>query len=121
MGDKSFTQGRAHPMIDPRLRQEMILEEAEDPEVAVLLLDVVLGYGSHPDPAGALVGPIAEARAQASERGAHLSVIASVCGTDGDFQDLSLQEKKLQEAGVLVMTGNAQASHLAGSIVSRVG
>ena len=51
LGDDDFTRGRPHPMIDHRLRNERLLAEAADPQVAVILLDVVLGYGAHPDPA----------------------------------------------------------------------
>jgi len=120
MGDKGFTQGHPHPMIDPWLRKARILQEAQDREVAVLLLDIVLGYGSHPDPAGALVGFIVEAKAQVSERGGHLSVVASVCGTEQDVQNLAVQEEQLREAGVIVMPSNAQASRLAGLIASAV-
>jgi len=119
MGAENFTHGRPHPMIDPRLRQDRILREAQDAEVAVLLLDVVLGYGSHSDPAGALTGAIARARAQAAERGGHLTVVASVCGTDQDSQGLAVQEERLQKAGVIVMPSNAQAARLAGSMAGQ--
>ena len=54
MGEEEFTQGRPHPMIDPRLRQERMLKEADDPSVSVILLDVVIGHGSHPNPGGSL-------------------------------------------------------------------
>lgn len=116
MGEKHFTQGRPHPMIDPTLRKLRILREARDPEVAVLLLDIVLGYGSHPDPAGALASSISEAKDQVSDWGGHLSVVASICGTAEDAQNLALQEDVLRQAGVLVMPSNAQASRLAGAI-----
>jgi succinyl-CoA synthetase alpha subunit len=116
MGEKHFTQGRPHPMIDPTLRKARILDEAKDPEVATILLDVVLGHGSHPDPAGALASSIREAKDQAAEWGGHLSVVASICGTAEDAQNLALQEDVLRKAGVLVMPSNAQASRLAGAI-----
>jgi len=116
MGTDNFTHSRPHPMIDPRLRQDRILREAQDANVAVLLLDVVLGYGSHSDPAGALTGAIAKAKAQATERGGHLTVVASVCGTDQDSQGLTVQEDRLQKAGVIVMPSNAQAARFAGSM-----
>jgi hypothetical protein len=121
LGDKHFTQGRPHPMIDPTLRKARILHEAQDPEAAILLLDVVLGHGSHPDPAGALAAPIAQAKRQVKERGGHLSVVASVCGTEQDVQDREVQEEVLRQAGVVVMPSNAQASCLAGSIARRIG
>ena len=62
LGDDLFTQGRPHPMIDFRLRNERIIQEAQDPETAVILLDIVLGYGSHMDPAGELLPAIREAQ-----------------------------------------------------------
>ncbi|HET6320344.1 MAG TPA: acyl-CoA synthetase FdrA, partial [Chloroflexota bacterium] len=105
LGDDEFTVGRPHPMIDPRLRNERILEAAADPTTAVLLLDVVLGYGAHPDPANALLPALAGAT--------DVVVVASVCGTAGDPQGLSRQCAVLREAGVLVAPSNAQAARLA--------
>jgi FdrA protein len=110
LGDDAFTRGRPHPMIDPRLRIERIAEEAADREVAVLLLDVVLGDGAHPDPAGAL----APALEEAVKRG--IAVVASVCGTDADPQSRSKQIAKLEQAGVRVAESNAQAARLAAAI-----
>jgi len=113
LGDDVFTRGRPHPMIDPRLRIERIAAEAADPKVAVLLLDVVLGDGAHPDPAGALVPAL---RAAARRR---LALVASVCGTEADPQVRSRQVKRLKEAGVLVAESNAQAARLAAAIARR--
>ncbi len=118
LGDEEFTSGRPHPMIDPRLRQERILKEAEEPEVAVILLDVVIGYGSHPNPAGALAEAIRAAKSNAAEQGRYLAVVAHVCGTEQDPQGLSRQEQILKEAGALVLPTNAQAARVAAAIVS---
>lgn len=118
MGEEEFTQGRPHPMIDLRLRQERLLKEAGDPSVAVILLDVVIGYGSHPNPAGALVESIRAAKAMAAAEGRYLAVVAHVCGTDQDPQGLPQQERLLREAGVLVLPTNAQAARVAAAIVS---
>ncbi len=118
MGEEEFTQGRPHPMIDPRLRQERLLKEASDPSVAVILLDVVIGYGSHSNPAGALVESIQAAKAMAAAQGRYLAVVAHVCGTDQDPQGLPQQERILREAGVLVLPTNAQAARVAAAIVS---
>ena len=50
-GDDALTVGRAHPMIDPTLRLRGDRgEAARRAGPAVLLLDVVLGYGADPDP-----------------------------------------------------------------------
>ena len=116
MGDDFFTSGRPHPMIAPSLRQERLLAEAGDPAVAVVLLDVVLGYGAHPDMAGALAPTIAEARRRAEAAGRHLPVVAHVCGTEADPQRLSEQEAKLHAAGALLAPSNVTAALLAGVI-----
>lgn len=114
LGDDVFTRGRPHPMIDQRLRVERIGREAADPEVAVILLDVVLGYGAHPDPAAELVSAIAETKAATGGGGP--AFVASVCGTEADPQSLSRQEAALREAGVLLADSNAAAVRLAASI-----
>jgi succinyl-CoA synthetase alpha subunit len=113
LGDDEYTVGRPHPMIDFRLRNERIALAADDPGTAVVLLDVVLGYGSHPDPAGELVPVLETARAQAARAGRELIVIGSVCGTSGDPQDLRAQEARLTATGVRLASSNARAARLA--------
>ena len=117
LGEDEFTVGRLHPMIDPGLRNRRILHEAQDPETAVIFLDVVIGYGSHADPAGEAVKAIKEAQAIARDAGRELLFIASVCGTADDPQDLGLQEAKLEAAGVMVLPTNAAATRLAGHVL----
>jgi FdrA protein len=121
LGADAFTRGRAHPMIDSRLRAEWIAAAGRDPAVGVLLLDVVLGHGAHPDPAGALLPAIAEARARAAAEGRRLAVVASVCGTAADPQGLAEQERRLVEGGALVASSNAAAARLAADLVRGVG
>ncbi len=116
LGEEEFTRGRPHPMIDPRLRQERLLKEAQDPEVAVILLDVVIGYGAHDDPARALGESIRAARAAAEAAGRYLAVVAHVCGTAQDPQRLEQQEHRLREAGALVLPTNARAARVAAAI-----
>ncbi|HWI98331.1 MAG TPA: acyl-CoA synthetase FdrA [Burkholderiales bacterium] len=120
LGDDVFTRGRPHPMIDLRLRNERMLEEAADPQVAVILLDVVLGYGSHADPAAELVPTIEKAQGIGRKKGRNLAVVASVCGTDEDPQGLEREEAALREAGVLLTESNASAARLAGAIVAKL-
>jgi succinyl-CoA synthetase alpha subunit len=110
MGADDFTVGRPHPMIDPSLRRERILTEAQDREVAILLLDFMLGFNSSPDPAGELISAIEEAKREANKRGEFLSVVASICGTEGDPQNLQHQFKLLEEAGAIVFPSSAQAA-----------
>ena len=119
LGSDEFTVGRPHPMIDFRTRAERLVREAQDPTAAVILLDVVLGFGAHADPAAALLPAIAEARAVAGRDGRHLALVASVCGTEEDPQQLSAQEARLREAGVLLADSNAAASRLAAWIATR--
>ena len=92
-------------------------QEAADPETAVILLDVVLGDGAHPDPAGELAPAIAEAMITAEEAGRHLAVIAVVVGTDADPQNLDAQVEQLEAAGVLVEFNNELAVRRAGEMV----
>jgi len=108
-GEDEFTQGRLHPMIDPSLRNTRIVNEAKDPETAVLVLDLVLGYNAHPDPAGSALEAIKEAQLIAAKEGRHLIFVTSVCGTDSDPQKRNEQVAKLEEAGVLVFPSNADA------------
>jgi FdrA protein len=119
MGAEEFVVGRAHPMIDFTLRKLRITEEAKDPETAVLLLDVELGLGSNPDPAGELVPVITEAKALAAKGGRHLSVVVSVVGTEGDFQNLSEQSEMLADAGVVIASCNSEAAGLSALIATR--
>ncbi|MRR09935.1 hypothetical protein EG831_07670, partial [bacterium] len=113
--------GRPHPMIDFSLRNKRIVQEAADPGTAVILLDLVLGYGSHPDPLAEIVPAIREGRRIANEGRRTLSVVASVTGTDKDPQNRPTVVAGLRDAGVLVMGSNAAAAALAGRIVKGTG
>lgn len=119
LGDDVFTRGRPHPMIDHRLRNERLLQEASDPEVAVVLLDVVLGYGAHPDPAAEMVPAIRKAQAIARNKRRTLAIVGFVCGTDDDPQGLERQEQALREAGVLLAASGSRAALLAAGIVGK--
>lgn len=114
LGEEEFTVGRPHPMIDNDLRIRRLLQEARDPEVAVIMLDVVIGYGAHPDPASELGPAIRQAKQQA--KGA-LIVVASVTGTEQDPQRLSAQVAALQSAGAIVCDSNAAAAKLVAMLV----
>jgi succinyl-CoA synthetase alpha subunit len=109
LGEDEFTVGRPHPMIDYSLRNRRILEEAADPGTAVILLDVVLGYGAHPDPATELAPVIRKAARK-------VGVVCSITGTDRDPQNRSRVERALRHAGAIVMPSNAAACKLAGLI-----
>lgn len=109
-GDDGMTRGRAHPMIDPSLRMERIAAEAADPGCGVLLLDLVLGYGAHPAPAGDLADAIRSARESA---GRSLPVVVSLTGTASDPQDASAAMALLAAAGAAVFLSNAHATRYA--------
>jgi FdrA protein len=108
LGDDRYTRNRPHPMIEPEIRNDHVAAALADPDVGVILVDVVLGYGSHPDPAGVLLKAIDRKKI----------FIASVTGTDHDPQVRSRQVALLREAGVLVAPSNAHAAELAASLVS---
>jgi FdrA protein len=116
-GDDRYTRGRAHPMIDPSLRNQAILTAAEDPRVAVLLVDVILGFGAHVDPAGMLAPVVREAVDRAGKAGRQLAVLGHVVGTDEDPQGLARQEHVLREAGVHLFGSNHHAA-VAASMLS---
>lgn len=104
LGDDRFTAGRLHPMIDYTLRGQLLRQAVRQPGVACVLLDVVLGHGAHPDPAGALAPCLEEAR---------VPVVVALCGTEGDPQGYSRQLRRLTEAGARVEGSNAAAARLA--------
>ena len=118
MGDDEFTQGRPHPMIDPSLRDARIRQEVEDPTTAVVLFDVVLGYGSSMDPVGGLLGVIGTAKAAARSAGRTVVFIGYVCGTEQDPQPRTDIVASLQAAGVLVASSNAEAAVWSSTVIA---
>jgi FdrA protein len=116
-GADEFTEGRPHPMIDFSLRCERLVAEGADPSVGVVLLDVVLGHGAHPDPASELVPAIRGARDKATAGGRDLAVVVSLCGTRDDPQGLDRQASALQGAGAAVFLSNADAADYAAGLV----
>jgi hypothetical protein len=106
LGDDEFTRGRPHPMFEPGVRDAPLAEALADPRVGLILLDVVLGYGGHPDPAGHLAGFL-------SQRDRRPVIVASVTGTDADPQPRDGQVQKLADAGVIVAGSNADATEAA--------
>ena len=118
MGDDEFTQGRPHPMIDPSLRDARIRDEAADPTTAVILFDVVLGYGSAKDPTAGLIGIIGAAATKARAEGRRIAFIGYVCGTDQDPQNRAAIITALKSAGVFVASSNAEAAVWSAAIIS---
>jgi FdrA protein len=116
-GADELTRGRPHPMIDSSLRMAWLARQAADPDVRVLLLDVVLGHGAHPDPAADLATAIADFRAEGARAGRDLAVVVSLCGTAGDPQGLDRQAEALAAAGAAVFASNAEAAAVAAGLV----
>ena len=120
LGEDEFTVGRLHPMMDNELRVKRLAAEAEDPETALILLDVVLGYGSHPDPASELAPAIASARQVAEKDGRHLEVVVTLSGTEGDPQGRDDQQEQLTKAGAKVFLSSDGAVRYAGKLLARL-
>jgi FdrA protein len=114
LGEDVFTVGRLHPMMDNDLRIRRLHQEAADPEVGLVLLDVVLGDGAHPDPAAELAPAIAEAKRRRS-----LVVFVVIVGTDEDPQDLGSQVERLAAAGAVVFRSTGEAVDYAARRLAR--
>lgn len=117
LGEDEFTVGRLHPMMDNELRIRRLLEEAQDPSVAVIMLDVVIGFGSHLDPASELAPAVVKAQEIAKKDGRYIEFVAVATGTDEDPQNLNSQINQLKAAGVWVSTSNEEMVRYAGRIL----
>ncbi|MER7176909.1 acyl-CoA synthetase FdrA [Streptomyces mesophilus] len=118
-GDDEFTNGRPHPMIDPTPRLERLVAEARDPEVAAVVMDFVLGFGSHEDPVGTTLPAIEEAQHIAREAGRHLEIVAYVLGTDLDTPSVAAQTAALEAAGVTVTRSSTETGQFAREIARK--
>jgi len=118
LGDDYFTVGRPHPMIDLSLRIKRLEEEAADAEVAVILLDIVLGYGSHINPALEMVPAIQKAQMLAAQAQREIIFVAYVCGSAQDPQGTEKQTQQFRDAGVLVFPSNVEAAEFTGAVIS---
>jgi FdrA protein len=110
LGADEYTRGRPHPMIEPEIRNDHLARAIADPQVGVILVDVVLGYGAHENPAGVLAQAIRKDKL----------VVASVTGTEQDPQVWSRQAAILRDAGVIVAASNAHAAELAASLAQAI-
>ena len=111
MGDDYFTRGKPHPMIDPALRNKRIIQEALKSDTAAIMIDIVLGHGSHPDPVGVALTGVNEAKAALG--GKKILWLASVVGTENDPQNYQEQINKLLAAGFIVSESNVRLARLA--------
>jgi FdrA protein len=117
LGDDVYTQGKPHPMIDPTKRKEMLEAVGKDPKTAIILVDIVLGYGSHANMAQELAPTIKEVKANAKAEGREVFVIGTIVGTDEDPQAIHEQETIMKEAGTILCDSNAQAVRMALAIL----
>lgn len=113
LGDDIYTRGKPHPMMDPDIRIQKMQDYAREASTGVILFDVVLGYGAHPDMTGALLPVIKEERKRAEEEKRTLYFVATVVGTAKDPQNYTESVKRLKENGVFVQESNAKAVRLA--------
>ena len=113
LGEEEYTKGRPHPMIDPAARRAIMQADAFSSDIAAVLLDVVIGYGSHPDPAGEIAPICADIVASGA------AVVAYVLGSRADRQGLDRQRRTLQEAGAITTASAAQAARVAAAIAAR--
>ncbi len=120
LGEDEFTVGRLHPMMDNELRIKRLEMEAEDPEVALILMDVVLGHGSHPDPAAELGPAIMAVKETAVKAKRRLDVIITLSGTDLDPQGLAAQQEVLEKAGAQVFLSSDRAVRFAARLVRQL-
>lgn len=119
LGDDAYTQGKPHPMIDPAKRIECMQEAVDDETTGVVLFDIMLGYGSHGDMAGALLPTIVELKAKAELAGRKVFFIGTVCGTKKDVQGYEEAVSKLEQAGVMVCENNKLACRMAIRAIGR--
>ncbi len=117
VGAEEFTQGKPHVAIDPTPRISRFIQEARDPETAVILMDFLLGYALCEDPAGMMAPVIRNEIKRVNMEGRSLCVVASICGSDLDPQNLTVQDRILREAGVIVLENNGAAARFAALII----
>ncbi|MCK5051634.1 MAG: acyl-CoA synthetase FdrA [Candidatus Cloacimonetes bacterium] len=116
LGEDEFTVGRLHPMMDFDLRNKRILQEAKDKETAIILFDLVLGYGANIDPIGEILPIINKAQTIAPD----ISFICSVTGTEQDPQDKNKVIEMLEKNDILVMPSNAAAAEIVNLIIRNI-
>ncbi len=121
LGADEYTVGRPHPMIEPAVRTPLLSEAITSADTAVVLLDLVLGFGAHDNPAASIVEAIEEAQAGAQNTADGPLLIASICGTDDDPQGFRQQRAALRSAGVVICDSNSDAAGLAAQIAQKIG
>ncbi|MGV8146792.1 MAG: acyl-CoA synthetase FdrA [Alkaliphilus sp.] len=122
LGDDVFTRGRPHPMIEPSIRNERLIQEIRDRDVAVVLMDCVLGYGSHENPAGEIARTLVKVKEEMYiERNDRPIIVVSIIGTDKDPQDLKKSIVDLENAGAIVVFSTAQSTRIVAKVLETIG
>jgi FdrA protein len=120
LGADEYTTNAPHPMINPAQQADQLRAALAEPSTGVVLFDVVIGHGSHEDPAAVLAPAVADGLAAARDAGRAVFAACSVCGTEGDPQRRSRQVEQLRAAGAVVAETNAEAALLAALAVAPV-
>ncbi len=118
IGDDGYTQGRPHPMIDPTFRNELVAQVDSRGDGIILLFDLVLGRGSHPDPALELGNALRAAQAAAESSGGKVIPVGSITGTKDDYQGFERQKRLLEDAGAVLFPTNHEAARAAALLVT---
>ncbi len=119
MGDEEFTKGKPHPVMDPSILNDRLIQESEDKDVGVILFDLILGTSAvHPDPVGTIEETLRTIKEKAKAENRHICMVASICGTDIDPQGLENQTRRLENIGVNVLLSNCKAALFAGLVVA---
>ncbi|MCC8166482.1 MAG: acyl-CoA synthetase FdrA [Planctomycetes bacterium] len=119
LGEDEFTVGRPHPMMAPDLKMDRLVDALCNPHVGVVLMDMVIGYGSHPAQADLAIEALERAATQSNGESRNKLVVASVCGTDKDRPSRKEEVKKLRDAGIVVLATNAIAASYAADALAR--
>lgn len=117
LGSEEFTKDAPHPVFEPSLRLKRFYKELEDPEVAVILLDFITGPGVHEDPITPFVNAYQE---KVVEQGRTITIIASICGSMEDPQNVAEKTILLKKAGVIVTDSNYQSTRLASALMKEL-
>ena len=117
-GEEEFTSARPHPIIDPLLRRNRILEDANDPNVGVIIIDIICGINAAKNTMAFHAETIKKAIEIAREQGRKLSVFTYICGTENDVSKNEL--KLLADSGAKLFTSNALMSFAAALVVKNL-
>lgn len=117
LGSEDFTSTAPHPIFDPEIRLKRFKQELQDPQVAVIILDFIAGPGVHFDPITPFVNAYLESKKNTAN---YVTIIASVCGSLEDPQNVTEKEKLLKDAGVILTKSNYQSARLSSALLAEL-